>query len=64
MKDLLSVGLNMTLGRSRQPQCAKKIVSDSPGLVDFGMGRVDSVLNLPDGQVKIFERIQITEELL
>ena len=64
MKDLLSVGLNMTLGRSRQPQCAKKIVSDSPDLVDFGMGRVDSVLNLPDGQVKIFERIQITEELL
>ena len=64
MKDLLSVGLNITSGRSRQPQRAKKVVSDSLGLVDFGMGRVDSVLNLPDGQVKIFEGIQITKELL
>ena len=54
----------MTSGRSRQPQHAKKVVSDSPGLMDFGMGRMDSVLNLPDGQVKIFEWIQITEELL
>ena len=64
MKDLLSVGLNMTSGRSRQPQRAKKAVSDSPGLMDFGMGQVDSVLNLPDGQVKIFEGIQIIVELL
>jgi len=64
MKDLLSVGFNMTLGRSRQPHHAKEVVSDSPGLVDFGMGRVNSVLNLPDRQVKILEGIQITEELL
>ena len=42
----------------------KKVVSDSPGLVDCGMGRADFFLNLPDGQVKIFEGIQITEELL
>ena len=32
-------------------QCAKKVVSDSLGLVDFVIGLVNSVLNLPDGQV-------------
>ena len=44
-------------------QRAKKVVSDSPGLVDFAIGPVNSVLNLPDGQVKIFRRIKITEVL-
>ena len=33
-------------------QLAKNLVSDSPGLVDFAIGLVNSVLNLPDGQVK------------
>ena len=28
-------------------QCAKKVVSDSPGLVDFAIGFVNSVFNLP-----------------
>ena len=32
-------------------QCAKNAVSDSPGLVDFAIGLVIFVLNLPDGQV-------------
>ena len=40
-------------------QCAKKLVSDSPGLVDFAIGLVNSVLNLPDGQVKIFEEFKL-----
>ena len=44
-------------------QGAKKVVSDSPGLVDFAIGLVNSVLNLPDGQAKIFRRIQITKVL-
>ena len=44
-------------------QCAKKVVSDSPGLVDFVIGLVNSALNLPDGQVKIFRRSKITEVL-
>ena len=35
---------------SDRKQCAKKVVSDSPGLVDFAMGLVNSVINLPDGQ--------------
>ena len=48
---------------SLRSQRAKKVVSDSPGLVDFAIGQVNSVLNLPDGQVKIFRRIKITEVL-
>ena len=35
-------------------QGAKKAVSDSPGLVDFTIGLVNSVLKLPKGQVKFF----------
>ena len=35
-------------------QRAKKVVSDSPGLVDFAIGLVNSVFNLPDGQVIFF----------
>ena len=33
-------------------QRAKKVVSDSRGLVDFAIGLANFVLNLPDGQVK------------
>ena len=33
-------------------QRAKKVVSNSRGLVDFAIGLVNFVLNLPDGQVK------------
>ena len=39
------------------------MVSDSPGLVDFAIGLVNSVLNLPNGQVAFFLGIQLTEEL-
>ena len=28
-------------------------MTDSPGLVDFAIGLVNSVLNLPDRQVKV-----------
>ena len=44
-------------------QSEKKVVSDSLGLVDFATGLLISILNLPDGQTKFFEGIQITEEL-
>ena len=44
-------------------QRAKKVVSNSPGLVHFAIGLVNSVLNLPDGQAKIFRRIKITKVL-
>ena len=43
-------------------QC-EKVVSDSPGLLDFAIGLVNSVLNLPDGQSEVFWGIQLTEEL-
>ena len=39
-------------------QRAKKVVSDSPGLVDFAIGQVNSVFNLPDGQVMLFEEFE------
>ena len=35
-------------------QRAKKVVSESPGLVDFATGLVISILNLPDEQMKFF----------
>ena len=39
-------------------QRAKKVVSGSPGLVDFAIGLVKSVFNLPDGQVMFFEEFE------
>ena len=38
-------------------------MSDSPWLVDFAIGLVIFVNDLPDGQVLFFEEIQITEGL-
>ena len=35
-----------------------------PGLLDFAIGLVFFVLNLPDGQVLFFGEVQITEGLL
>ena len=46
-----------------QFQCAKKVVSDGLGLVDFADGLVIFVLNLPDGQVLFLGETQITEGL-
>ena len=34
-------------------------MSDSPGLVDFAIGLVNAVLDLPDGQVKFFEELKL-----
>ena len=34
-------------------------MSDSPGLVDFAIGLVNSVINLAHGQVKFFEEIKL-----
>ena len=52
---LIETLLNFTsycLHQNNPKQRAKKVVSDSPGLVDFAIGLVNFVLNLPDGQVK------------
>ena len=39
-------------------QRAKKVVADSPGLVDFAIRLVNSVFNLPDGQVMFYEEFE------
>ena len=39
-------------------QHAKKVVSDSQGLVDFAIGLVNSVFNLPNGQVMFFDEFK------
>ena len=41
----------------------QRVMSYGPGLVDFAIGQVNSVLNLPDKLVKFFRGIQIVEEL-
>ena len=40
-------------------QRAKKVVSYSLVLVHFRIGIVDSVLNLPDGRLKLFGPIEL-----
>ena len=40
------------------PQRVKKVVSDSPWLVDFAIRLVNSVFNLPNGQVMFFEEFE------
>ena len=44
---------------SSYSQHAKKVVSDSPGLVDFAIGLVNSVINLPDRQVKFWGKLRL-----
>ena len=41
-------------------QQAKEVVSDSLGLVDFAIGLVNSVLNLPDGQVRFLGEFKLS----
>ena len=43
-------------------QLAKKVVSNSPGLVDFAIGLVNSVFNLPDRQVMFFEEFELQRD--
>ena len=42
-----------------QSQRAKKVVSDSPGLVEFAIGLVNFVLNLPNGREEFFEEFKL-----
>ena len=39
-------------------QHAKKVVFDSPGLVDYATGLMNPVFNLPEGQVMFFEEFE------
>ena len=60
MKLVEATTLDMTVN-DRQCQRAKTVMSDSPRLVDFAIGLVILVLNLPNRQVLFFRQIQITE---
>ena len=62
-KEVLYPALKDLKDKVRQ-QCGKKVVSDSPGLVDFAIKLMFFVHNLPDGQVLFLGEIQITEGLL
>ena len=44
--------------QGNQLQRAKKVVSDGQGLMDFAIGLVNSVLDLPDGQVMFLEEFK------
>ena len=45
--------------KKESDQCAKKVVSDSLGVVDLAIGLVNSVFNLPNGQVMFFEEFKL-----
>ena len=49
---------HMTDHTNNMYQRAKKVVSNSPGLMDFIIGLVNSVLNLPAWQVKSFKEFK------
>ena len=49
--------LTMAAKTSLNYQCAKKVVSDSPGQGDFAIGLGVFVLSLPDRQVLFFGEI-------
>lgn len=52
----------------QSPPCVKKVLSDSPGLVDFAVRLVDSVCHLHDRRVKFlgkfFEEFKLQIEVL
>ena len=58
MKIMKTAIFNLRLGIANISQLSKKVVSDSLGLVDFAMGLVNSVFNLPDRQVMFFEEFE------
>ena len=54
MKIMKTTIFDLRLGIANISQLSKKVASDSLGLVDFAMGLVKSVFNLPDRQVMFF----------
>ena len=45
-----------------RPQYAKKVVSNSLGLVDFAFGLVNTVLNLPNRQVNFLGKFKLQKD--
>ena len=58
MKIMKIAIFELRLGIANISQISKKVVSDSLGLVDFAMGLVNSVFNLPDRQVMFLEEFE------
>ena len=50
--------IHLQLSRIMNSPRAKKVASNSPGLVDFAIGLVNSVFNLPDSQKMFFEQFK------
>ena len=50
------VSARLVAERKTEAQRAKKVVSNSPGLVDFVIGLVNFVFNLPDWHAVFFLR--------
>ena len=61
-KDICGRGKGCIDSKFPAMQHAKKIVSDSPGLVNFAFGLVKFVLNLPDGQVNFWEKFKVQND--
>ena len=59
-----NTNLQIFLFTFESAQSAKNVVSDSPGLVDFAIRLVNSLINLPNGQVKFFEGFKFNTEVL
>ena len=55
---LIIIILKVKANDTQRTQHAKKVVSHSPGLVDFSIELVNSVFNLPDRQVMFFEEFE------
>ena len=45
-------------------QCAKKVVSSGTGLLDFAVGLVKYVFNLPDGQLKFLGEFKLQKNCI
>ena len=45
--------------KAQNLQHAKKVMSDSAGVVDFAFGLVNTALNLPNGQVNFFGKFKL-----
>ena len=56
MVQLIETGILLAYPLSLS-QRAKKVVFDGLGLVDFAIGPVNSVFDLPDGQLVMFSEI-------
>ena len=54
MAAVINVPLSTSFVNNNNKKKPDKIASDSPRQVDFAIGLVNSVLNLPDWQVKLF----------